>query len=255
MSLARSSLAFLLRTEPWLAWWVLASCGAPPKPAQPPAPPPPAEDPSPLPVAEEEEKTAEPSSPIASFPDRCADDNAQGICSPSLAFARDVCGGYARPEVALALFAKGSPWTRAYLKFNVDGWHAGGHSARVTLKFDEEVVVLHHPNPSGGIIVSGSGTPFEVMRLDGNCATLSSDEVTLRRPPSPKHPLVPWRQLDPRVREKLLSDPAVALASNGYDTVCAGPAQGCAKAGNKLTSAILDFMARGGKIPALLSRR
>jgi hypothetical protein len=241
-----------------LALWVLGSCAAPPRPPEsPPEPPAVAEEASPSPAVsdEEPEKAAEPRPSIVSFPDRCTDESAPGICSPPLAFARDICGGFARPEIALTLFAKGSPWTRAYLRLNVDGWYAGGHSTRVALKFDEEVVVLHHRNATGGIVVSGGGAPFEVMRLDGNCATLAGDELTLKRPRAPQHPPVPWRQLDPRVRERLLTDPAVALASSGHDSACAEPSQACTKAANKLTTAILDFMARGAKIPALLSRR
>ena len=132
----------------------------------------------------------------------------------------------------------------------------GRRSAKVGLKLDEEVIVLHHPNPQGGIIVNGGGAPFDVMRLDGNCATLSGEEVTLKRPHAPKHPVVPWRQLDPKTREALLADPAIAEASSSFDEGCADPTPpACAKAGGKLTTVILDFMARGGKIPLRLTRR
>src|SRR4051812_39643348 len=150
------------RTDALWTLLLLGACAAPPKPPETPPEPPPVEvEPSPPPpVADEPEKAAEPPSPVISFPERCADESAPGICSPPLAFARNICGGFARPEIALKLFAKGSPWTRAYLRLNVDGWYAGGHSARVALKFDEEVVVLHHPNATGGIVVSGSGAPF-----------------------------------------------------------------------------------------------
>jgi hypothetical protein len=169
-------------------------------------------------------------------------------------FAKDVCGGFAKPDVALLLFAKGSPWTRAYLRLNIDAWYTGSRSARVALKFDEEVIVLHHPNAPGGIIVNGSGAPFDVMRLDGRCATLTGEEVTLKRPPAPKHPVVPWRQLDPRTREVLLSDPTVAQAIGGYED-CVEGSPACSKAGGKLTTAILDFMARGARIPVLATSR
>ena len=95
-----------------------------------------------------------------------------------------------KPDVAQSLFVKGSPWTRAYLRLNVDAWYTGSRSSKVTLKLDEEVVVLHHTNPAGGIIVNGAGGPFDVMRLDGTCATLTGEEVTLKRPRAPKHALV-----------------------------------------------------------------
>ena len=45
--------------------------------------------------------------------------------------------------VALALFAKSSPWTRGYLKGDVEAWNAsGGVSSGDKLLFDEEVIVL-----------------------------------------------------------------------------------------------------------------
>jgi hypothetical protein len=229
----------------------LASCAAPAKPAEPPAsPPPPQElDPAPAPVAAVVEPESAPS-----LPDHCAEENADGICAPPGTFVHDICNGFAKPDVALALFAKDSPWTRAYLRMNVDAWYAASRSARVTLKLDEEVIVLRHPEAKGGIIVN-SGAPFDVIRLDGNCATLSGEEVTLKRPPAPKHPVVPWRLLDPRMRETLLSDPAVAEASGNYESGCVEASPVCTKAGSKLTSAILAFLAHGGKLPVLASRR
>jgi hypothetical protein len=237
--------------------------GAPPRPAE---PAPPSEDPSPSSSPVNHDDPAAPSAAAApssaptppaaapasaALPTDCGGENSEGICAPPKLFVTDVCGGFAKPDIALALFAKGSPWTRAYLRLNVDAWYTASRSAKVNLKLDEEVIVMHHPNPSGGIIVNG-GAPYDVMRLDGNCATLSSEEVTLKRPPSPKHPPVPWKLLDPRTRETLLQDSAVSNAKDAWDESCHTPA--CAKAENKLTVAILDYMARGGKVP-LLTRR
>ncbi len=237
----------------FLAGISLSCAAAPGKPAEGPAP---SEEVSPPPIAIQAED--EPAAPVVALsttmalPNTCSDDNAEGICGPSSHFVGDVCGGFAKPDVALVLFAKGSPWTRAYMRMNVDAWYTASRSAKVALKLDEEVIVMHHPNPAGGIIVNG-GAPYDVMRLDGNCATLSSEEVTLKRPPAPKHPPIPWRQLDPKTREALLQDPAVADAKDGWEDGCARtPA--CAKAEGKLTSAILNYMARGGKLP-LLTRR
>jgi hypothetical protein len=254
MSVLSSSLAFKPRTSVFLVFFAIACGSAPVPPAAPPvrtdepAPsPPPAieavEEPTPAPVAA-------PTSPVV--PMTCADDNAEGICAPPSVFVKDVCGGFAKPDVALALFAKGSPWTRGYLRLNVDAWYTASRSAKVALKLDEEVIVMHHPNPSGGIIVNG-GAPYDVMRLDGNCATLSGEEVTLKRPPAPKHPPVPWKQLDPRTREALLQDSVVSNAKDGWDDDC-GHTPACVKAEGKLTVAILDYMARGGKVP-LVTRR
>jgi len=174
-----------------------------------------------------------------------------------MTFVQGLCGGFNKPDVALVLFAKESPWTRGYVRRDLEAWYTGSRSAKASLKFDEEVIVLHHPNPgAGAIIVNGGGASFDVIRLDGACATLSGNEVTLKRPPAPKHPPVPWRQLDPRVRDVLMSDSRVSQASAAYDGACADAASGaCAKASAKLTSAIVDFLGRGAKLPALVTWR
>lgn len=229
---------------------LLASCGAPAQPAL--APGVPTEEFSPPALVIESENAPEPLN--AAFPSECSGENANGICGPPEPFVKAVCAGSRKPDVALLLFAKGSPWTRAYLRLNVEAWYTGSRSARVGMKFDEEVIVLYHPNPAGGIIINGGGAPYDVMRLDGSCATLSGEEVTRKRPPAPKHAPVPWQRLDPRTRDALLSDPAIAEASSSYDE-CADKVATCAKASGKLTTAILDFMARGGKIPMLAMMR
>jgi hypothetical protein len=239
------------------------SCAPLPKPAEtapappvasnevvsPPVPPPPPAATPPLVI-----ESAAADAP-SEFPTECSADAAEGVCAPPAAFVREVCGGYAKPDVALVLFAKGSPWTRAYLRLNVDAWYTGSRSTRIPLKFDEEVIVLQHAGATGGIIVNGGGSPFDVMRLDGRCATLSGEEVTLKRPPAPKHPVIPWRQLDPRTRDALLSDPAVSQASAAFDEGCGESTSACPKAAGKLTSAILEFMARGGRIPLVATNR
>ncbi len=242
---ARASLSFIA---------ILAACASQPTRADPPPAAPPA--------VEEAPRAAEPApqptvaartEPQPTFPDRCADDNAQGICGPPGPFVQDLCAGHAKPDVALLLFAKGSPWTRAYLRLNVEAWYPGSRSTKSMLQLGEEVVVLHHANASGGIIVNGGGGPYDVIRLDGSCASLSGEEVTLKRPGSPKHAAVPWRQLDPRVRQPLLADPSVTETSTVYEEACReGAAPACTKAGNKLTVTILEFLARGGKVPPLL---
>jgi len=247
-----------LRSVVPFACFVLASCAAAPTP--PAEAPPTSEELTAPPLAIEScdargcEPDVVPASSTLAIPSQCGDDNAAGICGPPTPFVKDVCAGFAKPDIALVLFAKGSPWTRGYLRLNVEAWYTGSRSPKVGLKLDEEVIVLAHPNPVGGIIVNGAGGPFDIMRLDGRCATLTGEEVTLKRPPSPKHPPIPWKQLDPRTREALLADSSVSEASSAADG-CSDTTTACAKAGSKLTNAILDFIARGGKIPMLTARR
>src|SRR5512135_107995 len=55
--------------------------------------------------------SAEPAKAEPAFPDRCADDNAQGVCGPPADFVQEICSGLPKPDVALVLFGKGAPWT------------------------------------------------------------------------------------------------------------------------------------------------
>jgi hypothetical protein len=200
--------------------------------------------------------STQPTKAEPAFPDQCAADNAPGICGPPADFVQEICSGRAKPDVALVMFGKGSSWTRGYVRRNVEAWYTGSRSSKSALKSQEEVIVLRHPKPSGGIIINGGGAPFDVIRLDGACATLGADELSLKRSEAPKHAPVPWLQLDPRVRQALVADEQVAQATTGYDDGCrdsSSPA--CAKATNKLTAAIVGALARGGKVPALVTWR
>jgi hypothetical protein len=216
----------------------------------------PAADPPPEAEARPQPPSSEPAKAERAFPEQCADDNVAGVCGPPGQFVQEICSGRPKPDAALVLFGKGSPWTRGYVRRNVEAWYTGSRSSKSALKSQEEVVVLHHPKPSGGIIVNGGGAPFDVIRLDGACATLGPDELSLKHPEAPKHPVVPWRQLDPRVKQALLADEPVAQASAAFDDGCReSESPACAKANGKLTAAIVGFLARGGKVPTLVTWR
>jgi hypothetical protein len=128
-------------------------------------------------------------------------------CTPPIAFVKRLCGGF-YPDVALGMFVKGTPWTRGYLNRNVEAWNAsGGAASNDKLEFDEEVIVLHRRvADTGGMQVSGVGDSFDVIRWDGTCASLMTEEITLRPPPKAKHARIPWKSLALATREALLAD-------------------------------------------------
>ena len=109
------------------------------------------------------------------------------MCVPDLAFVKRMCNG-SFPDVALVLMAKDAPFTRMYMKGDVDGWNAdGGASARARLRFDEEMLVLRRRTPpAGGIVVGSGGAGYLVMRWDGNCYTLEDAELTTKKPAAPE---------------------------------------------------------------------
>jgi hypothetical protein len=139
----------------------------------------------------------------------------------------------------------------------MEGWYTSGQqSTSAKLIFDEEVVVLSHPKAKAGGMVIGSGaTNYDVLRIDGVCSSVEPEAVTLRRPPSPRYASIPWQRLEANVRDALLADPAIARADADRRRECKGTTSlgmlspGCAKADDRLSSAVAQYVTRGGQTP------
>lgn len=175
-------------------------------------------------------------------------------------FAKRLCAA-AFPELALMLFAKDSPWRRVYVSVRqADPFNGfGGPSSEEKLTFEEELLVLTERKPNlGGMSVSGVGASYDLLRWDGTCATLSAQEVTPRRPPKPKHALVPWRNLDESTQGALLKDDRVAKVAAERKKQCKGVTMGdvsdkCEKAEHALNDLVVEAV-RGGVVVPMPSR-
>ena len=198
-----------------------------------------------------------PAGDLGTIPEKCADGQAEGICAPPRSFVQALCGAYPRPEIALAMFARKSPFTRVYMNRNMEGWYTSGQqSTSAKLIFDEELIVLTHlkVNKSGMVIGNGA-TPYDVLRLDGVCSSVESEAITHKRPPSPKYALVPWQHLEKNVKDALLGDAGIAAAETSRRKECKGTTSlgvvspKCAGADDRLSKAIVDFMKNGGEVP------
>ncbi|HVW30711.1 MAG TPA: hypothetical protein VHC69_35385 [Polyangiaceae bacterium] len=188
----------------------------------------------------------------AKIPTDCA--SKTDICSMPKAFVDRLCAN-TYPNVALVLFAGSTPWTHGYLTRKTEAWNAeGGASVGGFVEFDEEVLLLtSHAPPKGGMQVSGAGG-YQALRWDGSCVTLSSEEVTLKRPPSPKHPRIEWRFIEDGMREALRKDPAVDQAAVAVKRECKGVSVGdvskkCVDADNKLVDSIVKYVASASGLP------
>lgn len=191
------------------------------------------------------------------IPTKCAEGVGDGKhCLPPPAFAARLCQG-SHPDVALALFARGTPFTRAYLAADVEAWYAsGGPSSSGKLVFEEEVLLLvHRAAAAGGMTVSGAGGGYDVLRWDGTCASLSEGELRFRVPSRPKSAPIPWKSLDLKIRDALEADEKVGKAVAGRRSECKGAAMGsvtakCEKADKLMGQAIVDYVRSGGALPA-----
>ncbi len=177
-----------------------------------------------------------------------------GLCLPSPKFAKRLCANRF-PSLALYLFAN-PKFARAYLTRKTEAWNAsGGASAGGYLEFDEEVLLLVERKADlGGMQVSGSGAGYDALRWDGSCVTLSGEEVTQQRPPSPKTPKIEWRFLDDNVQEALRKGDKVNAAYMERRKECKGAVSGdvsskCVKADNSLSEAIVSFVRNDAKLP------
>jgi hypothetical protein len=205
-------------------------------------------------------KKAEEPGPAADLnviPDKCADGQAEGICAPPRSWVQALCGTYPKPEIALAMFSKKSPFTRVYMNRNMEGWYTSGQqSTSAKLIFDEELIVLTHLRVNkGGMVIGNGATPYDVLRLDGVCSSVFSEAITQKRPPSPKYALVPWQHIEQNVKDALLADPSIASAETSRRKECKGTTSlgvvspKCAGADDRLSKAIVDYVKNGGEVP------
>ncbi|MFZ5890144.1 MAG: hypothetical protein ACOY0T_03670 [Myxococcota bacterium] len=178
-----------------------------------------------------------------------------GPCVPHPKFVKKLCNTK-NPSMALYLFGNGSKWARGFLTRKTEAWNAsGGASSGGYLEFDEEVLILaERKADTGGMQVSGAGGGYDAIRWDGSCVTLSGEELTQNRPPTPKTPGIEWRFLDDNVQEALRKDDKVNTAYLERRKQCKGAVSGdvsdkCVKADRQLSESIVAYLRAGGSVP------
>lgn len=197
----------------------------------------------------------EPTVDASVVPSDCKSDGK--LCLPNGAFVQKLCNGI-YPDVALAYFHKDSPFTRGYLRGDVEAWNAsGGVSSHDKLVFDEEVIVLRARKPAdtGGMQVSGAGGGYDVLRWDGSCATLSDGELNFMKPPKAKNAKILWSDLPEATREILLGDEKLKQLNTERKRECKGATMGevskkCVQLVDKLSDGIASWVRAGGQIQA-----
>ena len=181
-------------------------------------------------------------------------ESAAQTCAPPRAFVTGLCHG-AFPDVALAMFASGTPWKRAYVVRDLERSDAARmHRARgaSALGRDEEVIVL--VDRTGGPDLAADGS-YDVLRWDGTCASLMAYEVGFDEPLVARNADIPWRRLSARTRDALTADRNVASAAAEQRRACQGEARGsknpaCRNADLRLTALTVDRVRRGAPLPA-----
>ncbi len=190
----------------------------------------------------------------AELPHSCADP--VGRCVPPADFVVALCQKR-YPAVALAMFEKSAPWQHVFVKvadvapINV----LGGPSGDARLVFLEEVVILRRREIHYEGMEVEVPDAYDVLRLDGTCASLARDEFMWKRPVvRPKYAPVVWRQLDAGMREVLAQNGPVEQAREEQHQACrgsflAGGGLACKQATQKLAQAIMALLGQGVTLP------
>lgn len=188
------------------------------------------------------------------MPTACAKGSEAGTCLVDAAFVSKVCeADEPMPAAALALFAKGTPWTRAYTSRAVESLVVDADGERKSqLAAQEEVVVLRRPKGKGSAAAS-----YQVLRWSGECVTLGADDVSTKKVASPKRATIAWASLPNETQEALAADARIAKAQKARQEACRGvstsapPPPPCAKAEQALSAKIVEHALGGGKLPKL----
>lgn len=197
---------------------------------------------------------------VAEFPTACAPGGKKDdVCAVPPAFAKHLCSAPNASSLALALYARTSPWLRAYLARDTEAWDPSGSAVgagATQLLRDEEVLILafHPPANTGGMQVSGANGTYDVVRWDGTCASLNADELRKWLPPEPGYAGIPWRKLDDGTQQKLLEDGRIALKEGEMKKACKGLSRNqtnpaCDKAQKSLSKAVVNYIRNGGVVP------
>lgn len=209
----------------------------------------PTADPTPAKTGEAKKEPAE-----VEVPTTC--ESKGDVCIPPMRFVKKLCQEV-HPDLALAFFNKGTPFTRGYMKGGQDAFNGfGGVSSDVKLVFDEEVIYLSTRENKTGIEVSGAGGQVDILRWDGSCATVPAADVTTKLPPKPKAAPIEWKLLSDEVQGALLADADIAKINKERRNECKGQTMGdvskkCVKLVSDLQTVVVDKVRAGlGGIPA-----
>ncbi len=195
--------------------------------------------------------------PTASLPTECSDQDTE-ICLPPKRFMLALCDGD-YPSVGLWMFSSGSPWARGYLTGKTKAVYAStsGGSTGEMMSINEEVIVLrkHSSSNPGGIVVSGAGGAYDVMRWDGSCATIETGLIRFDAIPNPKNARIIWSRLEVDIRDALKEDEVVRKAYIKLRKECKGVTMGdvsakCVKADDALSKTLAAHVRDKGGVPA-----
>lgn len=191
------------------------------------------------------------------IPTRCAKGKKhRGECVPPPGWVKRLCDDV-YPDVALHMFAPGTPWKRLYMLKRAEPVNASGGSSLLGDRMErgEEVIALKRRSETEGEIqVGDNNAGYDVLRWNGACATIHDGDYDDERPSHIVQSKVEWRRLGLTVRQQLEAQPAIAAAYEARRKSCHGFSMGtvsgdCEANDKLLMQEVVRYVQTGAELP------
>src|SRR5262249_17770222 len=112
-----------------------------------------------------------------------------------------------------------------------------------------------HAPAKGSMVVQGAGGTYDVLRWDGRCYTLDSDEITMNPPPQARTARLQWDRIGPSMQQSVLKNDDVKRAFDRRSKACkaaspADPPPACDAAEAPLSFVVANHVRTVGGLPA-----
>ena len=179
-----------------------------------------------------------------------------GECVPPPGWVKRLCDDV-YPDVALHMFAPGTPWKRMYMLQRADPVNASGGSSLIGDKMErgEEVIALRRRTENEGEVqVGNNNAGYDVLRWNGACATIHDGEFIADRPSHIVQSKVEWRRIGLPLRQHLEAQPAIAAAYAARSKACHGFSMGsvsgdCESNDKLLMQEVVRYIQSGPELP------
>lgn len=191
------------------------------------------------------------------IPKRCAKGKKnRGECLPPQGWVKRLCDDV-YPDVALHMFAPGTPWKRLYMLARAEPFNASGGSSLLGDKLErgEEVIALKRRSENDGEIqVGDNNAGYDVLRWNGACATIHDGDFAEERPSHIVQSKVEWRRLGVPLRQHLEQQPAISAAYEARRKSCHGFSMGrvsgdCESNDKLLMQEVVRYIQTGPSLP------
>jgi len=189
------------------------------------------------------------------IPTRCAKGKKfRNECVPPQGWVKRLCEDV-YPDVALHMFAPGTPWKRLYMLARAEPFNASGGASLLGDKLErgEEVIALKRRDNKGEMQV-GDNAGYDVLRWNGACATIHDGDFAEERPSRIVQSKVEWRRLGVPLRQHLEAQPAISAAYEARRKSCHGFSMGsvsgdCESNDKLLMQEIVRYIQTGPQLP------